>query len=382
MPAILPPLYAISDRAISGIDSVPEIARRLFRLGVRCLQVREKAMPDRDLLAAVEAARDLARPVGASLFVNDRADVARVAGTGLHLGEEDLPAAEARKLLPESCIGVSTHDFAAAMSAFADPACDYVAFGPVFASGTKTARPPRGLQELSRVAGARAKPLVAIGGITADNLDAVFDAGADAVAMIGGLFERGALEDDARRVLDRIRRRRLPGRVYLVGFMGSGKTAIGRRLAARLAVPFVDVDAEIERASGLTVRALFEESGEPAFREREAVFLAGTESLANAVVATGGGAYIPEANRRAMRRLGRVVFLDVPFPVLSERLAGKTDRPLFQSVEQAARLFAQRDPFYRMGSLRVILQGTETLDEAADRVLCALESPSISPVSA
>jgi shikimate kinase len=161
--------------------------------------------------------------------------------------------------------------------------------------------------------------------------------------------------------------------------MGCGKTAIGRRLAARLGSPFVDVDAEIERASGLTVRALFEESGEPAFRQREAVFLAGTESLSHAVVSTGGGAYIPESNRRAMRRLGRVVFLDVPFPVLSERLAGKTDRPLFQSVEQAARLFAQRDPFYRMGSLRVKLEGTESLDEAADRVLCALEDPALSP---
>jgi shikimate kinase len=64
---------------------------------------------------------------------------------------------------------------------------------------------------------------------------------------------------------------------------------------------------------------------------------------------------------------------------LSERLAVKMDRPLFHSVEQAARLFAQRDPFYRIGSLRVTLQGTETLDEAADRVLCALESPSVSP---
>lgn len=336
-------------------------------------------MADRELLAAVEAVRELAQPVGARLLVNDRVDVARVAGTGVHLGEDDLPAAEARKLLPEAWIGVSTHDLPAARAAFAAPACDYVAFGPVFESATKTARPPRGLEELSRVAGERSKPLVAIGGITADNLDAVFEAGADAVAMVGGLFAQGAVEEATRRVLDRIRRRHPPGRVYLVGFMGSGKTAIGRRLAGRLMIPFVDVDAEIERASGLTVRALFEESGEPAFRQREAVFLAGTESLANAVVATGGGAYVPEANRRAMRRLGRVVFLDVPFPVLSERLAGKTDRPLFQSVEQAARLFAQRDPFYRMGSLRVTLQGTETLDEAADRVLCALETPSVSP---
>ena len=169
--------------------------------------------------------------------------------------------------------------------------------------------------------------------------------------------------------------------VALIGFMGAGKSTVGAAAAELLDRPFVDVDAEIERASGLTVRALFEESGEPGFRQREAVFLAGTESLGGAVVSTGGGAYIPEANRRAMRRLGRVVFLDVPFPVLSERLAGKTDRPLFQSVEQAARLFAQRDPFYRMGSLRVSLEGTETLDEAADRVLSALESPFVAPVT-
>jgi thiamine-phosphate diphosphorylase len=374
-----PSLYAITDRSVSGIQSVPEIAARLLRVGVRCLQVREKAMPDRQLLDAVERVRELAAPAGAALLVNDRVDVARVAGVGVHLGEDDLPAGEARRLLPEARIGVSTHDLDAGRRAFADPAPDYVAFGPVFASGAKSVRQPRGLEELSRVAAVKGKPLVAIGGITAENLDTVFDAGADSVAMIGGLLAGGSLESNARRVLDRIRRRQPLGRVYLVGFMGCGKTAIGRRLAARLGVPFVDVDAEIERAAGLTVRALFEESGEPGFRQREAVFLAGTESLSDAVVATGGGAYIPEANRRAMRRLGRVVFLDVPFPVLSERLAEKTDRPLFHSVEQAARLFAQRDPFYRMGSLRVTLQGTETLDEAADRVLCALESPSVSP---
>jgi thiamine-phosphate pyrophosphorylase len=378
---ILPPLYAITDRPAAGVDSVPEIARRLFAVGVRCLQVREKAIPDRELLGAVEAVRDLARPAGAAVLVNDRVDVARVAGVGVHLGEEDLPAAEARRLLPAALLGVSTHDLEAARSAFADPAADYVAFGPIFASGTKSERPPRGLEDLARVAALRRKPLVAIGGITAENLDAVLDAGADSVAMVAGLLQSGAIEENARRALDAIRRRHPPGRVYLVGFMGCGKTAIGRRLAGRLRIPFVDVDAEIERASGLTVRALFEESGEPAFRQREAVFLAGTESLESAVVATGGGAYIPEANRRAMRRLGRVVFLDVPFPVLSERLAGKTDRPLFQSVEQAARLFAQRDPFYRMGSLRVSLQGTETLDEAADRVLRALESPILAPAT-
>ena len=374
---LLPPLYAITDRTVSGVADVAEIASRLFRVGVRCLQVREKTMADRQLLAVVETVRSLA-PAGSAVLVNDRVDIARVAGVGVHLGQEDLPAPEARALLPTALIGVSTHDLDEARRAFRDPAPDYVAFGPVFESSTKTLRGPRGVDELSRVAAERTKPLVAIGGITAENLEDVFEAGADAVAMVAGLLGAGALESNCRRVLDRIRSRRSPGRIYLVGFMGCGKTAIGRRLAERLGVPFVDVDAEIERTAGRTVRALFEESGEPAFREREAVFLAGTESLPSAVVATGGGAYVPEANRRQMLRLGRVVFVDVPFPVLRERLREKTDRPLFQSVEQAARLFAERDPFYKMGTLRVTLEGNETLDEAADRVLCTLDGPSLS----
>jgi thiamine-phosphate diphosphorylase len=375
LPLLLPALYAITDRRASRIDSVPEIARRLVRLGVRCVQVREKEMADRELLSAVEETRRYVSEVEGHLFVNDRADVARIAGTGVHLGEDDLPAAEGRRLLSERAIGVSTHDEAAARRAFSDPAADYVAFGPVFESGTKTERRPRGLEALGRVAEGRTKPLVAVGGITAENVDAVLDTGADSAAMVSALYA-GGLEEGTRRVLDRIRRRRPPGRIYLVGFMGSGKTIVGLKIASRLRVPFVDLDTEIERASGRTVRALFEESGEPAFRHREALFLGGTESLENAVIATGGGAYIPEENRRAMRRLGRVVFLDVPFSVVRERLAGKTDRPLFQSVEQAARLFAERDPFYRMGTLRVTLEGNESLEEAADRVLCALDRPS------
>src|SRR5207244_11264382 len=104
---------------------------------------------------------------------------------------------------------------------------------------------------------------------------------------------------------------------------------IGRRLAERLSAPFVDLDEEIERTSGRTIRALFEESGEPAFREREAAFLAATESLPSAVVATGGGCFAQEENRRRIARLGTPVFLDTGFPAIRARLKGKTDRPLF-----------------------------------------------------
>ncbi len=369
---ILPPIYAITDRTVSGIDNHVTIARRLFAVGIRWLQVRGKDMPDRELLAGVERAAALARPYGSTVLVNDRVDVARVAGVGVHLGEEDLPASLARRILPaESIVGVSTHDLEAARQAFADGSCDYVSFGPVFASQTKPVRPPRSLEQLALLARAKTKPLVAIGGITVENLDAVLDAGADSAAMVGGLFAGGSLEENARRLLDRARRRRPPGRIYLVGFMGSGKTVIGRRVAERLGLPFVDLDAEIERTSRLTIRALFEASGEVAFRERETLFLAGTESLPGAVIATGGGCYVREENRRMMQRLGTAVFLDVPLPVILSRLAGKTDRPLFQGPEQAARLFAERVPFYKMGSIRVGLEG-QSIEEAADRILSAL----------
>ena len=350
------------------------MARRLFSVGIRCLQVREKTLPDRELLAAVEAVAALGRPMRARVLVNDRVDAARLAGVGVHLGEEDLPAADARAILgPAALIGVSTHDLEAAGRAFADPDADYVAFGPVFDSPTKRVRSARGLEELARVAGQKTRPLVAIGGITSERLGDVWDAGADSAAMIGGLLEGGRIEENARRALDLARRRNRSGRIFLVGFMGSGKTSVGRRLAERLGFPFVDLDEEIERTSGKTIRALFEESGEAAFREREAAFLEGTASLPAAVVATGGGCFAQEGNRRVIARLGSSVFLDVPFETVRARLAGKTDRPLFRSPEQLEQLFAQRAPFYRMASVPVGLSGSETVDEIADRVLMSLE---------
>lgn len=352
---------------------MPEIASRLFSTGIRLLQVREKTLPDRDLLEAVEECRRKGAEHGATVLVDDRVDVAALAGVGVHLGEEDLPASIARQLLPAGApVGVSTHDLEAARRAFLDTGCDYVAFGPVFESGTKPGRAARGIGALADVARQKTKPLVAIGGITGERLDAVFDAGADSAAVIGALAAGGRLEENARGLLDRARRRSPPGRVYLVGFMGSGKTAVGRRVAERLAVPFVDLDTEIERTSGLTVRALFDSLGEPAFREREAAFLQGTEALPEAIVSGGGGSFAADGNRRAIARLGTAVFLDVPFERIRERVTSKTDRPLFASVDQAARLFAEREPFYRMAPVRVALTGRESIEESADRVLSAV----------
>jgi shikimate kinase len=198
--------------------------------------------------------------------------------------------------------------------------------------------------------------------------------------MVGGLYAGGRIEENARAALDRARRRRLPRRIYLVGFMGAGKSTLGRRIALRLSVPFVDLDEEIERTSGRTVRAVFEESGEAAFREREAEFLAATEALPAAVVATGGGCFAQEGNRRRIARLGTAVFLDVGLETVRARLKGKTDRPLFVSEDQLGALFAARASFYRMAPLAVRLDGAEAVEEAADRVLTALDDFATIPV--
>lgn len=377
----LPPIYALTDRAASGVADPVALARRLFALGVRALQLREKAMPERDLLSAAEAIAGLARELRAPFFVNDRADVARLCGAGVHLGDEDLSASEARNVLgPDGLIGVSTHDPEEARRAFEEGVADYVAFGPVFESATKTARPARGLEALARAASFRDRPLVAIGGITVERLDAVWDAGADSAAMIGGLYAGGRLEDNVRAALDCARRRSARRRVYLVGFMAAGKTTVGRRVAERLGWPFVDLDDEIEKKTGRTVRALFEEFGEPVFRERETTFLAATEAFPQAVVATGGGSFPREENRQLVARLGTAVFLDVSLDTVHKRLKGKTDRPLFVSEMQLSELFAARAPFYRMAPVAVRLGGAETVEESADRVLAALDDFERNPI--
>ncbi|MFQ5926563.1 MAG: thiamine phosphate synthase, partial [Terriglobia bacterium] len=125
------------------------------------------------------------------VVVNDRADVAWLAGAaGVHLGQQDLPVAAARALLgPERLIGVSTHTFTQVEAADATLA-DYVAFGPIFPTGTKVdAEPTVGLERLREIRARVQKPLVAIGGITPANAAQVLAAGADAVAVISGWMQ-------------------------------------------------------------------------------------------------------------------------------------------------------------------------------------------------
>lgn len=123
--------------------------------------------------------------------------------------------------------------------------------------------------------------------------------------------------------------------VVLVGMMGSGKSAIGRTLAARLGVPYVDSDAEIERAANASIPEIFERSGEPFFRDRETEVIMRLLKSEPCILSTGGGAYLAERNRAAISEHGVAVLLDADVDLLWERVRHKDTRPLLRTLIHA-----------------------------------------------
>jgi thiamine-phosphate pyrophosphorylase len=183
----IPKIYPITDRKISGISHVEQIAR-LKRGGATFIQIREKSGSSVEFYQSVR--ESLAAHPDISIIVNDRVDIALTTRAhGVHLGQDDLPPIEARRLMGnEAIIGYSTHTIAQARDAVHLP-IDYVAFGPVFETSTKTDHDPIvGLEMLKRVRDVVENlPLVAIGGIDLTKLPAVSGAGADSAAMISSL---------------------------------------------------------------------------------------------------------------------------------------------------------------------------------------------------
>lgn len=140
------------------------------------------------------------------------------------------------------------------------------------------------------------------------------------------------------------------GNVYLVGLMGAGKTTIGRSLAKRLDLAFVDSDREIEARTGVSIPTVFEIEGEEGFRKRESQVIADLAQQRGLVVATGGGVVLRPENRANLSASGFVVYLNVPPHTLWERTRHDRNRPLLQVDDPLRRLkelYAQRDPFYR-----------------------------------
>jgi shikimate kinase/3-dehydroquinate synthase len=170
---------------------------------------------------------------------------------------------------------------------------------------------------------------------------------------------------------------RLQGRsIVLVGLMGAGKTSIGRRIAARLGLPFRDADAEIELAAGCTIPELFERFGEKEFRDGERRVIRRLLAGEPLVLATGGGAYMDPDTRATIRREGIAVWLRAELPVLLRRVAGRAHRPLLNGGDHAdvlARLMAQRHPVYAEADV-IVDCGDEPPDTTTSHVLDALSA--------
>jgi shikimate kinase len=142
--------------------------------------------------------------------------------------------------------------------------------------------------------------------------------------------------------------------IYLVGMPGAGKSVVGGELAARLGVPFIDLDTEIERTTGRRVSDIFHEDGESVFRGLEADALVKAGAQDPAVVACGGGVVLEPANRITLRATGVAVYLDVPLEQLRERVQPASDRPLIREEGDIERLLEQREPLYREFAAHVV----------------------------
>jgi shikimate kinase len=156
--------------------------------------------------------------------------------------------------------------------------------------------------------------------------------------------------------------------VYLVGMPGSGKSTVGRELAGRFGVPFVDLDESIAREQGRSITEIFATDGEAAFRAIEARALLDASTADPAVIACGGGVVLEPANRIALRNTGTCVFLEVPLQVLERRVEPDAERPLIRNTGDLARLLEERGPLYREFAAHVV-DGSGDPGEVADAIV-------------
>src|SRR5947207_9222075 len=156
-------------------------------------------------------------------------------------------------------------------------------------------------------------------------------------------------------------------KIYLVGFMGAGKTTVGRELASRLAVPFFDLDDLVEAAEKTTVKEIFAQHGESYFRKRERDILRSTKHLDNAVVATGGGTFTFDENIQFIQGEGLSVYLAAPYVLLRARIGDKAaERPLFRDDMATHELFASRIKYYKAADVTIEVREDETPGEIVE----------------
>jgi len=155
-------------------------------------------------------------------------------------------------------------------------------------------------------------------------------------------------------------------RIFLTGFMGAGKTLVGRALAQKLGCEFIDLDYQIEHTSGETIESIFETGGESEFRKRESEILRSINKDP-AVISTGGGCFI--YNRDWMLNNGKVVYLKVPFHTLVTRIGAETSRPLWRNAKQ---LYDDRELIYEAAHFQV--DGTRDVEQVANEILQMLQN--------
>jgi thiamine-phosphate diphosphorylase len=197
------PLYAILEPGQVKGRSPIAILQDLLTGGAGVIQLRSKDMASKQLFELAVEMRSLTGGAGCVFIVNDRPDIALATeADGVHLGQEDLPLNIARQLMgAKKIIGISTHDLAQAREAEAAGA-DYIGFGPIFGTKTKqTGYSPRGLSMLREIRKAVKLPIVAIGGITENNVTQVWQAGADAAAIISDLMRASDVAAKVRKIL-------------------------------------------------------------------------------------------------------------------------------------------------------------------------------------
>ena len=169
----------------------------------------------------------------------------------------------------------------------------------------------------------------------------------------------------------------MQGQIALVGMMGVGKTAVGQEIARQLGIVFTDTDAEIERAAAMTIPEIFARDGEEFFRARESEVLTRVLAAGNAIVSTGGGAWLRPENRERIGRHGVSVWLDCDLETLWHRVRQRPTRPLLQTADPRGtleRLLAERRPVYAQADIRVETRRGDTLEQTTNRVIEAIRT--------
>lgn len=343
----LPSLYPITDARLDVALSGQ--IRRFGEAGFPLVQFRGKPLNAKAQWQELQLALQTSHDCGGwpLIAVNDRADLAVLAAQeglapwGLHLGQEDLPPSEARRLpgLEALHIGTSTHGEEEWTAP--NPACDHAGVGPVRGTATKAdhAAPIGfdGLRDGCLALKTRGVAPIAIGGLAPTDFEACFEAGASSVALVSALAT-AAVPAELLWQAQVARWKAQPPLiknqgVVLVGSSGAGKSTLGPALAARLDLPFVDLDPLIERAEGQSIASIFSKGGEAAFRELETIHA--EKALGTpCVLSLGGGAWEVEGVREAVGRSGFSSLWLAERPDLCwERVAGDSTRPLATTRE-------------------------------------------------